>query len=109
KRRRPMKTPSADSSSVRGHRLAVVALLSVAAVLHAAPPEGSPYTTPQPAFFGQVRPRTEIDHKALYDTSANKALMNTHLRTRLGFTATPSLNVEVKVEIQDTRVFGSEP
>lgn len=104
-----MKTPSADSSSVRGHRLAVVALLSVAAALHAAPPEGSPYTTPQPAFFGQVRPRTEIDHKALYDTSANKALMNTHLRTRLGFTATPSLNVEVKVEIQDTRVFGSEP
>src|SRR5690606_35092964 len=27
---------------------------------------------------------------------------------RLGFTATPSLNVEIKVEIQDTRVMGSE-
>jgi hypothetical protein len=82
--------------------------LCAAAVLHAAPPEASPYAVPQPAFFGQVRPRTELDHKAIADTSANKSLMNTHVRTRLGFLATPSLNVEIKVELQDTRVIGSE-
>src|SRR5690606_32407325 len=33
----------------------------------------------------------------------------THVRTRLGFTATPSLNVEIKVELQDTRVMGTSP
>jgi hypothetical protein len=88
----------------------IPALLLFAFVLvRATPPEGSPYTVPQPTFFGQVRPRTEIDNKALYDTSANKPLMSTHLRTRLGFFATPSINVEVKVELQDTRVFGTEP
>jgi hypothetical protein len=83
-------------------------LLAAAALLHATPPEGSPFSVPQPAFFGQVRPRTELDHKALYDTSTNKSLMNPHVRTRLGFLATPSLNVEIKVELQDTRVFGNE-
>lgn len=94
-------------NSHTGLALAAAALLATAA--SAAPPEGSAYTLPQPAFFGQVRPRTEIDHKALRDTSANKALMSTHVRTRLGFTATPSLNVQLKVELQDTRIFGSEP
>jgi hypothetical protein len=83
--------------------------LACVAVVHATPPEGSPYSLPQPAFFGQVRPRTELDHKALYDTSANKALLSTHVRSRIGFTASPSLNVEIKVELQDTRVFGTEP
>lgn len=90
-------------------RVPILAALCAVAALHAAPPEGSPFAAPQPAFFGQVRPRTEIDHKAVSDTSANKALMNTHLRTRLGFTAAPSPKVEVKVELQDTRTFGSEP
>ena len=80
-----------------------------AAAVHAAPPDGSPFAVPQPAFFGQIRPRTELDHKAISDTSANKSLMNTHVRTRLGFLATPSLNVEIKVELQDTRTIGSEP
>jgi Alginate export len=94
-------------NSRTGLALAAAALLATAA--SAAPPEGSAYTLPQPAFFGQVRPRTELDHKGLYDTSSNKTLMSTHLRTRLGFTATPSLAVQLKVELQDTRVFGSEP
>jgi hypothetical protein len=91
-------------------KLHLAALFTLGTMLaHAAPPEGSPFSMPQPAFFGQVRPRTEIDHKALRDTAANKSLMNTHVRTRLGFSATPSLNVQLKVELQDTRVFGTEP
>lgn len=101
-----MKTPRFRFASF-AHLLP--AGLCLAVVAQAAPPEGSPFTVPQPAFFGQVRPRTEIDHKALRDTSANKTLMNTHVRTRLGFTATPSLNVELKVELQDTRVMGTSP
>jgi hypothetical protein len=100
-----MRTPQ---SKIPTRLIPALALCAVA-LASAAPPEGSPFAVPQPAFFGQVRPRTEIDHKALYDTSANKTLMNTHLRTRLGFMATPSLNVEIKVEIQDTRFLGSEP
>jgi hypothetical protein len=100
-----MKTPTTRIPVLM--RAALAAALCAAGA-YATPPEGSPYTVPQPAFFGQVRPRTELDHKAMYDTSINKALMSTHLRTRLGFVATPSLNVEIKVEFQDTRVFGTE-
>jgi hypothetical protein len=72
-------------------------------------PEGSPYSTPQSPFYGQVRPRTEFDGRALADTSTNKNLFYTLLRTRLGFVAVPNPNVEVKVEIQDSRFFGQEP
>jgi hypothetical protein len=101
-----MHTPQTRRSFMTVASIALT-LFAVTAV-HAAPPEGSAYAMPQPAFFGQVRPRTELDHKGLYDTSSNKSLLNTHVRTRLGFTATPSLNVQLKVELQDTRVFGSE-
>jgi len=105
-----MKTPNPHHLLTRRFiAVSAAAILSVALTVQAAPPEGSPFAMPQPAFFGQVRPRTELDHKALYDTSANKSLMNTHVRTRLGFTATPSLNVQLKVELQDTRVFGTSP
>ncbi|MEO7426525.1 MAG: alginate export family protein [Fibrobacteria bacterium] len=74
----------------------------------AVPPE-SPYATPQPPFYGQVRTRTEYDVKAVADTTTKKALLNTQLRTRLGFVAVPSPAVEIKVEIQDVRFMGSEP
>jgi hypothetical protein len=105
-----MKTPSTRTPTlIRAALRTIVGTALCAAATYATPPEGSPYTVPQPAFFGQVRPRTEYDHKAMYDTSINKALMSTHLRTRLGFVATPSLNVEIKVEFQDSRVFGTEP
>lgn len=98
-----------DSRS-RRMSLPIIALtLAAMSLVHAAAPEGSPFAVPQPAFFGQVRPRTELDHKGLRDTSANKSLLNTHVRTRLGFSATPSLNVQLKVELQDTRVMGSAP
>jgi hypothetical protein len=75
--------------------------------LGAAPAE-SPYTTPQPPFFGQVRTRTEFDSKDVRDTLANHPFLNTQLRTRLGFTAVPSEKVEIKVEMQDQRFMGSE-
>jgi hypothetical protein len=89
--------------------LPIAAIALLASLAAATPPPESPYSVPQPAFFGQIRPRTEIDHKALTDVDANKTLMSTHLRSRLGFLATPSEKVEIKVEFQDVRFFGSEP
>lgn len=90
-------------------RRALILVGALALLAHAAPPPESPYSLPQPPFFGQVRARTEYDHKAMTDTNLNKSLMSTHVRTRLGFLATPSEKVEIKVEMQDTRFFGSEP
>ena len=87
--------------------LTTVALLAMAA--QATPPSESPYSIPQSPFYGQVRTRTEFDQKALADTSVNKMLNSTQLRTRLGFVATPSEKVEIKVEIQDLRFIGGEP
>lgn len=75
----------------------------------ATPPSESPYSIPQPPFFGQIRTRTELDQKALADTTVNRALMSTQLRSRLGFVATPSEKVAIKVEFQDVRFLGSEP
>ncbi len=87
--------------------LAAAASLAVSAAWGAVPPE-SPFATPQPPFFGQVRTRTEYDSKDLRDTLNNHALLNTQLRSRLGFTAVPSAKVEIKVEMQDVRYMGSE-
>ncbi len=75
----------------------------------AAAPSESPYSAPQPPFYGQVRTRTEYDIKGMADTTTKKALLNTQLRTRLGFVAVPSPAVEIKVEVQDVRYMGSEP
>jgi hypothetical protein len=77
-------------------------------ISHAAAPAESPYSTPQSPFFGQVRTRTEYDIKGMADTTTKKALLNTQLRTRLGFVAVPSPAVEIKVEMQDVRYMGSE-
>lgn len=82
--------------------------LLAAAPAFAALPEGSPFTLPQPPFFGQVRPRTEFDSKDIRDTSVNKGLLHTHMRTRLGFVAAPSPKTEIKVEVQDVRFWGTE-
>ena len=76
---------------------------------YAAPPPESPFHMPQPPFFGQVRVRTEYDSKDVRDTLANEPFLNSQLRTRLGFCAVPSPNVEIKVELQDVRIMGSEP
>jgi hypothetical protein len=89
--------------------LTAAAFAVLASLAAATPPPESPYSVPQPAFFGQVRTRTELDGKAVLDSSINKAMASTHLRTRLGFLATPSEKVEIKVEVQDVRFFGSEP
>ena len=50
--------------------LSLSALLALSALpVLAAPPPESPYATPQPPFYGQVRTRTEYDVKAMADTS----------------------------------------
>jgi Alginate export len=95
-------------ASLYAARAAAISL-AAAAVGFGAPPPESPFSIPQPPFFGQVRLRTEIDSKYLLDTSINKTLYNTQSRARLGFLATPSEKVEIKVEVQDTRFMGSEP
>ncbi len=82
--------------------------LALGAAWGAVPAE-SPYSTPQPPFYGQVRTRTEYDVKGMADTTSKHALLNTQLRTRLGFVAVPSPSVEIKVEMQDMRYMGSEP
>lgn len=82
--------------------------LAIGAAFGAAPAE-SPYATPQPPFFGQVRTRTEYDIKRMADTASKKAYLNTQLRSRMGFVAVPSPAVEIKVEMQDVRFMGSEP
>ena len=80
-----------------------------AAPLMAATPEGSPFTMPQPPFYGQIRPRMEFDSKDIRDTSVNKGLLNNNLSTRLGFVAAPSPKTEITVEVQDVRFWGAEP
>jgi hypothetical protein len=86
----------------------ILPCLALGAAWGAVPAE-SPYSTPQPPFFGQVRTRTEYDVKRMADTTLKKAFLNTQLRTRLGFVAVPSPSVEIKVEMQDVRFMGSEP
>ncbi len=73
------------------------------------PPTDSPFAPPSPSLSGQIRTRTEYDQKAMRDTSANKAFFNTQIRSRLGFTAAPSPQIGIKLEVQDTRFMGSEP
>jgi hypothetical protein len=55
----------------------------------AAVPSESPYSVPQSPFYGQVRTRTEYDIKGMADTTTKKALLNTQLRTRLGWPCLP--------------------
>ncbi len=88
----------------------IIPLAALCAIpLLGAVPAESPYSVPQPPFYGQVRTRTEVDAKAMADTVTKKGLMNTQLRTRLGFVAVPSPAVEIKVELQDMRYMGIEP
>jgi hypothetical protein len=80
----------------------------LAAPAAATPPPDSPFGGAPAARYGQVRTRTEYDMKAMADTSANKALLSTQLRTRLGFTSS-NAPVGFKIEFQDSRFFGQEP
>jgi hypothetical protein len=85
----------------------LTALLAALPAAAAVPPE-SPYSTPQPPFYGQVRNRVEFEQKALTDTSSKHSELLGLLRTRLGFVAVPNPAVEVKIEFQDNRAWGSE-
>lgn len=86
---------------------ALVTFSVLSAAAFAAPPAESPFSQPQPAFYGQVRPRMELNHKMLADTS--HAAAYTLLRSRIGFSAVTSEFSEIKIELQDSRVLGSEP
>lgn len=86
---------------------ALVTFSVISAAAFAAPPAESPFSQPQPAFYGQVRPRMELNHKILADTS--HAAAYTLLRSRIGFSAVTSEFSEIKIELQDSRVLGSEP
>ncbi len=73
----------------------------------AAPPKDSPFGAATEGIHGQVRTRTEFLDKDHLDST--DATLSTGLRTRLNYTATPSEVVSLKIELQDSRNFGSEP
>ncbi len=85
----------------------VATLLALAWGAFAAPPAESPFLAGTPGWAGQIRPRSEINHKSLAD-SAHTAGYTT-LRSRLGYFASPSPWTEAKIELQDSRILGSEP
>lgn len=85
------------------------AFLAAAFSVSATPPPDSPFGGSPASRFGQIRTRTEFDGKAMADTGANDPLLSTQLRSRLGFTASPSENLVVRFELQDARTFGQEP
>ncbi len=87
--------------------LASLTLCVLSGYSWSAAPAESPFSQPQPAFYGQVRPRMELNHKMLADTSPSSAY--TLLRSRVGFMAVTSEYSEVKIELQDSRVLGGEP
>jgi|GEM_PF-1411761 len=93
----------------KGAIAALVGPLGLFSLAAAAPPADSPFDASPSHRYGQVRTRTEYNSKNMADTSANKAALSTGLRTRLGFSTNPSENVQLKVELQDSRNFGSEP
>ena len=88
---------------------ATLAVIFSSSLAFSIPPVESPFAPPTPAINGQLRFRTELDQKAMLDSSTNKTLFNSQMRSRLGFTASPSDKISVKLELQDTRYMGSEP
>lgn len=85
----------------------VAVLLTLAGGALAAPPPESPFLGGAPGVSGQIRPRSEINHKSLADTSHTAAY--TLLRSRLSWFAAPSPWTEARIELQDARILGSEP
>lgn len=90
-------------------RAAVLAGALSALSALATPPPDSPFGGSPASRYGQVRTRTEYDGKAMADAASNDPYLSTQLRTRLGFTASPSEMIGIKVELQDSRTFGQEP
>lgn len=87
---------------------ALKALLTcIASATLAAPPAESPFAPSTPGASGQIRLRSEANHKSLADTSHTAGY--SLLRSRLAWYATPNPLVEAKIELQDARILGSEP
>lgn len=72
----------------------------------AAPPADSPFGSQPAGAAGQIRLRSEVDHKSMNEAAvANSANL---LRSRLSYGAAPASTVYGRVEIQDSRLLGSE-
>jgi Alginate export len=74
----------------------------------AAAPADSPFGVPTPGISGQIRLRTEFDHKRLADPAPGTRMWTLE-RARLGYQVAPNEALAIKFEIQDNRVMGSEP
>ncbi len=74
----------------------------------AAVPNDSPFGPTKDGISGQIRLRTEFDHKRMTSPYAGERIWTLE-RARLGYVTSPSENLLVKVEIQDSRAFGSGP
>ena len=68
--------------------------------------DGSPSPDNRFSVSGQIRHRSEVDGKAVYPDS--EALQFHLLRTRIGVTFQPLDEVDVFIQMQDARTFGSE-
>lgn len=87
---------------------AIRALLPcIASVALASPPAESPFAPSTPGASGQIRLRSEANHKSLADSSHTAGY--SLLRSRLAWYATPNPLVEARIELQDARILGSEP
>jgi hypothetical protein len=71
-------------------------------------PADSPFGVPTPGISGQIRLRTEFDHKRLADPAPGTRMWTLE-RARLGYQVAPNEAFAIQLEIQDNRVMGSEP
>lgn len=86
--------------------LAASSLCAVSGAALAAPPADSPFGSQPTGIGGQIRLRSEIDHKSMAEAAvANSA---NQLRSRLSYGAAPATSVYGRFEIQDSRTMGSE-
>lgn len=74
----------------------------------AASPTDSPFGPTKDGLSGQIRLRTEFDHKRMTSPYAGERIWTLE-RARLGYVTSPNENLLVKVEMQDSRAFGSGP
>src|SRR5438309_10464151 len=89
--------------------LVALPLIGRAASAQSAAPPGSSATTASPAgvlpltLFGEVRTRSELEHP-----SGQTGDAFTYLRSRLGLRVDPAPGAQIVLQVQDSRVFGTE-